>query len=75
LAPFAQDAIAAPASQAYVGRIESLGGAPLPTFIYLFIKNDKILELYCSVDELHHHHHHHHHHHRDICNAPITVKK
>ena len=20
-------------------------------------------------------HHHHHHHHRDICNAPITVKK
>ena len=21
------------------------------------------------------HHHHHHHHHRDICNAPITVKK
>ena len=30
------------------------GGTPLPTFIYLFIMNDRILELYCSVDEPQH---------------------
>ena len=27
---------------------------PLPTFINLFIMNDRILELYCSVDEPQH---------------------
>ena len=31
-----------------------MGGTPLPTFIYLFIMNDRILELYCSVDEPQH---------------------
>jgi len=34
---------------------EGEGGAtPLPTFIYLFVMNDRILELYCSVDEPQH---------------------